>query len=322
MFRGSKRRAGRPGGRASAGGRNGASMSSPGTGTASRSITSSATRTGAPATAASARPYSALTVNGRVPVAVASPTRAVTVSQRSSGTSSLAGSMSTALTAVPAVRSSRAAVSSRPLATSASAAGRPSRLSSSLSPQTRSHSGTARWPAIVGQHDETLVQPPVGHVTPVRGPCGPVVARKNDADSRHGGPPADGGAAIRLTLVSVRRPATGYPPAAGPGQERPPEYCAGRGHTRVSAWRERVGLPPRRTHHDQPGQSLRRSDCAIHCLAARACLRHHPILGHHRRRRRLHLEHLPLVRAGHGGARQVRTAGPAHRRSQPRSPGS
>ena len=149
MFRGSKRRArpAPPGGRASAGGRNGASMSSPGTGTASRSITSSATRTGAPATAASARPYLALTVNGRVPVAVASPTRAVTVSQRSSGTSSPAVSMSTALTAVPAVRSSRTAVSSRPLATSASAAGQPSRLSSSLSPQTRSHSGTARWPA-------------------------------------------------------------------------------------------------------------------------------------------------------------------------------
>ena len=194
-------------------------MSSPGTGTASRSITSSATRTGAPATAASARPYSALTVNGRVPVAVASPTRAVTVSQRSSGTSSLAGSMSTALTAVPAVRSSRTAVSSRPLATSASAAGRPSRPSSSLWPKTRSHSGTARRPASVGQHDETLVQPPVGHVTPVRGPCGPVVAqRMNDVDSRHGGPPADGEAAIRLTLVSVRRPATGYPPGrAGSG---------------------------------------------------------------------------------------------------------
>jgi len=46
-----------------------------------------------------------------------------------------------------------------------------------------------------------------------------VVARKNDTDSRHGGPPADGEAAIRLTLVSVRRAATGYPPAAAPGQE-------------------------------------------------------------------------------------------------------
>ena len=132
-------------------------MSSPGTGTASRSITSSATRTGAPAMAASARPYSALTVTGRVPVAAVSPTRAVTVSQRSSGTSSLANSMSTALTSVPAVRSSRTAVSSRPLATSASAAGWPgrlswaTRLSSSLWPKTRSHSGTARWPpSLVG----------------------------------------------------------------------------------------------------------------------------------------------------------------------------
>jgi hypothetical protein len=44
-------------------------------------------------------------------------------------------------------------------------------------------------------------------------------AAKNDADSRHGDPPADGETAIRLTLISVRRPATGYPPAAGPGQE-------------------------------------------------------------------------------------------------------
>src|SRR5271170_4013417 len=63
------------------------------------------------------------------------------------------------------------------------------------------------------------MRPPVGHVTPVRGPCGPDVARRNDADSRHDDPPADGEAAIRLTLVSVRRPATGYPPAAGSGQE-------------------------------------------------------------------------------------------------------
>ena len=42
--------------------------------------------------------------------------------------------------------------------------------------------------------------------------------RRNDADSRHGDPPADGEAAIRLTLISVRRPATGYPPAAGSDQ--------------------------------------------------------------------------------------------------------
>jgi len=84
-------------------------------------------------------------------------------------------------------------------------------------PQPQRHRPAAR---VVGQHDELLVQPPVGHVTPVRGPCRPdAMARKNDADSRHGGPPADGGAAIRLTLVSVRWPATGYPPAAGPGQE-------------------------------------------------------------------------------------------------------
>jgi hypothetical protein len=84
-------------------------------------------------------------------------------------------------------------------------------------PQPQRHRPAAR---VVGQHDETLVQPPVGIVTPVRGPCGPVVAqRMNDVDSGHGGPPADSGAAIRLTLVSVRRPATGYPPAAASGQE-------------------------------------------------------------------------------------------------------
>src|ERR1700728_1188247 len=63
------------------------------------------------------------------------------------------------------------------------------------------------------------MRPPVGHVTPVRGPWGPDVAHRNDADSGHGGPPADGETAIRLTLVSVRRPATGYPSAAASGQE-------------------------------------------------------------------------------------------------------
>ena len=119
-------------------------MSSPWTGTASRSITSSATRTGAPATTASFRPYPALTVTCRVPAAVASPTRAAAVSERSSGTSSPAGSMSTAVTATPAARSSRAAVSSRTPGIWASPAGRSSSHHSNLKSKPGSHSGTAR----------------------------------------------------------------------------------------------------------------------------------------------------------------------------------
>jgi chromosome segregation ATPase len=49
------------------------------------------------------------------------------------------------------------------------------------------------------------------------------------------------------TVKTTARPACKYPgcgqpaaPAENPG--RPPEYCAGRGHTRVSAWRERRRL--------------------------------------------------------------------------------
>lgn len=49
------------------------------------------------------------------------------------------------------------------------------------------------------------------------------------------------------TVTTTARPACKYPgcgqpaaPAEHPG--RPPEYCAGRGHTRVSAWRERRRL--------------------------------------------------------------------------------
>jgi len=49
------------------------------------------------------------------------------------------------------------------------------------------------------------------------------------------------------TTSAASRPACGYPgcdqPAAQPGGPgRPPEYCAGRGHTRVSAWKERRRL--------------------------------------------------------------------------------
>ncbi len=37
-------------------------------------------------------------------------------------------------------------------------------------------------------------------------------------------------------------PGCGQPAAPAGGTGRPPEYCAGRGHTRVSAWRERRRL--------------------------------------------------------------------------------
>ena len=146
MFRGSKlcRCPGSPGGRTAEGSRNGACTSSPWTGTASRSITASATRTGAPAATASFRPYPALTVTCRVPAAVASSTRAAAVSERSSGTSSPAGSMSTAVTATPAACSSRAAVSSRTPAGTASLAGRSSSHHSNLKSKPGTHSGTAR----------------------------------------------------------------------------------------------------------------------------------------------------------------------------------
>jgi len=50
-----------------------------------------------------------------------------------------------------------------------------------------------------------------------------------------------------MSITTVARPTCRYPgcgqsaaPAAGTGG--PPEYCAGRGHTRVSAWRERRRL--------------------------------------------------------------------------------
>lgn len=37
-------------------------------------------------------------------------------------------------------------------------------------------------------------------------------------------------------------PGCGQPAARAEGPGRPPEYCSGRGHTRVSAWRERRRL--------------------------------------------------------------------------------
>ena len=46
-------------------------------------------------------------------------------------------------------------------------------------------------------------------------------------------------------------PGCGHPAAPAGGTGRPPEYCAGRGHTRVSAWRER-----RRLAAEQAGTTI------------------------------------------------------------------
>jgi hypothetical protein len=50
-----------------------------------------------------------------------------------------------------------------------------------------------------------------------------------------------------MTGGTTARPACGYPgcdqlAALAEKPERPPEYCAGRGHTRASAWKERRRL--------------------------------------------------------------------------------
>ena len=49
---------------------------------------------------------------------------------------------------------------------------------------------------------------------------------------------------MSTTIVrqTCRYPGCGQPAAPAAGTGRPPEYCAGRGHTRVSAWRERRRL--------------------------------------------------------------------------------
>ena len=60
--------------------------------------------------------------------------------------------------------------------------------------------------------------------------------------------------------TTTARPTCGYPgcdqlaaPAEKPG--RPPEYCAGRGHTRASAWKETPTAERREErHHDQRGR--------------------------------------------------------------------
>ena len=50
---------------------------------------------------------------------------------------------------------------------------------------------------------------------------------------------------------TCRYPGCGQPAAPAGGTGRPPEYCAGRGHTRVSAWRER-----RRLAAEQAGTTI------------------------------------------------------------------
>ncbi len=45
-----------------------------------------------------------------------------------------------------------------------------------------------------------------------------------------------------IARTTCKYPGCGQPAAPAGGTGRPPEYCAGRGHTRVSAWRERRRL--------------------------------------------------------------------------------
>ena len=48
--------------------------------------------------------------------------------------------------------------------------------------------------------------------------------------------------ATRIARQTCKYPGCGQPAAPAAGTGRPPEYCTGRGHTRVSAWRERRRL--------------------------------------------------------------------------------
>jgi hypothetical protein len=66
---------------------------------------------------------------------------------------------------------------------------------------------------VVGEHDEVVAV----HVTAVQHPSVRPGLSNHDAHNRHGGPPAGGKTATRPTLLSVRRPATGYPPVADQG---------------------------------------------------------------------------------------------------------
>ena len=45
-----------------------------------------------------------------------------------------------------------------------------------------------------------------------------------------------------IARTTCKHRGCGQPAAPAGGTGRPPEYCAGRGHTRVSAWRERRRL--------------------------------------------------------------------------------
>jgi colicin import membrane protein len=50
-----------------------------------------------------------------------------------------------------------------------------------------------------------------------------------------------------ITRTTCKYPGCGQPAAPAGGTGRPPEYCAGKGHTRVSAWRERGHYAPKPT---------------------------------------------------------------------------
>ena len=54
-----------------------------------------------------------------------------------------------------------------------------------------------------------------------------------------------------IARTTCKYPGCGQPAAPAGGTGRPPEYCAGRGHTRVSAWRER-----RRLAAEQAGTTI------------------------------------------------------------------
>src|SRR5580658_7140082 len=45
-----------------------------------------------------------------------------------------------------------------------------------------------------------------------------------------------------ITRSACKYPGCGEPAATATGPGRPPEYCEGRGHTKVTAWRERRRL--------------------------------------------------------------------------------
>ena len=53
--------------------------------------------------------------------------------------------------------------------------------------------------------------------------------------------------------TTCKFPGCDQPAARATGPGRPPEYCEGRGHTKVTAWRERRRLaPPKRARPPSP----------------------------------------------------------------------